>query len=241
MNARDDDPDTDPIDSALLGLGTLGSAVWDKLAVDLAARKREERILAKFKDDVLEALNVMDIHMTPAEAYRIALAQGWLPHSANDGVWKSLVEGNKIQLWGYTGILGKTADVAKPAQLVGVQIGPMTVEPNVFSNDKSNLETAVEERINKKARARNIPNFVRTGAGKILHEMMGNQGMFSTNRVQEWLHSVVDMKDLMSGKWSQEGLAPWKRRPKSGSRRSTSWNAKSSLRTMKSGRRHDSS
>jgi len=184
-----------------------GATRWDNLAVWIAMRKREEKILARFKEDAVAALNVMNINMTPEVAYRIALAQGFLPHSADDGVWKSMVEGSKIQLWGYTGVLGKTADVAKPAQVVGVQIGPMSVDPNVFANDKHNLETAVEERITKKAIPRNIPNFVKAGCGNFVNSMMHKTGIFSTAKVQEWLFDVFDIKDLMSGKWSAERKA----------------------------------
>jgi len=184
-----------------------GRTRWDFIAIEIAERYREERILARFKEDAAAALNVMNINMTPEVAYKIALAQGYLPHSADDGVWKSMVDGSRIHVWGFTGIIGKTADVAKPAQIVGVQIGPMSVDPNVFANDKHNLETAVEERITKKAIPRNIPNFVRTGCGNFVNSMMHKTGMLSTAKVQEWLFDVFDIKDLMSGKWSAERKA----------------------------------
>lgn len=92
--------------------------------------------------------------------------------------------------------------------IVGVQTGPCMEPPLVYGNTFENVESAVRERLEKKARANTWDKRERekymSFARAACH---GKLAVFSKEKVRDWLVTHWDYEDIKSGKWSTTRLA----------------------------------
>jgi len=105
-------------------------------------------------------------------------------------------------------VVGQNFDKSEPINhmpVVGLMVGPCQTKPNVYSKTASNLQAAIEERINKKAKKPQITKADKARIGKVVHASMScnrTRGVFSRARVAEWAIQNFDLEACKSGKWS---------------------------------------
>lgn len=121
-------------------------------------------------------------------------------------------DGRTVVKDGMVGIIGQEHDQNVPHDrqpTVGVLLGPCQAAPNVYTKSKSNLESAIKNRLTDKARPCNLSKADFEKIGWVIFRAIGNdekRSLFSTRRIQAWCETNLHLESLASGKWSQKRI-----------------------------------
>lgn len=117
-------------------------------------------------------------------------------------------DGRTLLVGDVVAVLGQNFDKSEPVNhlpVVGLMVGPCQVKPNVYSKTVSNLESAIRERIEKKARKPNISQAAKERIGKFVRTAMSGhrtRGVFSKINIERWAVEHFDLETCRSGKWT---------------------------------------
>ena len=106
------------------------------------------------------------------------------------------------------GVVGQSTVPENPKKIVGVIALPTSVPPNVYSKELANIQSAIDNRINKKRRPFTATKEDKALIGEMVSESGGRnpqRGVFSPKKVIAWWEDKV-FSDLKSKKWSPTRL-----------------------------------
>lgn len=123
------------------------------------------------------------------------------------------VRGTRWVRDGITRIVGTSEDETIPKRIVGVQLAPsITACPTIYSNDPSNIETAIRERLTKKklpfSPSEMLTKQLKDMVWKSMHSKRKKDLIFDEESIVAWGEEFLwRLDELKSGKWSAERFA----------------------------------
>lgn len=105
------------------------------------------------------------------------------------------------------GVLGQNFESPQSEDLVGVVVGPLAEEPNVYANNSHNLKAAIRKRITEKVRPNVATSDDVAKVTKVVQQALScskSRGVFSVARIQRWAETKLCLEDIKSGKWSSD-------------------------------------